>query len=175
MGCTLRVFDWGLANPGLTDASPGSARSPGLRVCRGAASRHRNIHTHAPFRTECQSFLRCRDVRLTTAEHGVGSWSDRHRRSLKQRCLANVARAILELLCGRRCIGSLECCPRFRGDVGVHTGIVYCPDQGSRGTQRFESNRGMRPVRSSRPGNGERSRSRALHSRNERGSEVRVF
>ncbi len=49
----------------LTDASPGSARSPGLRVCRAAPSRHRNIHTHAPFRTECQSFLRCRDARLT--------------------------------------------------------------------------------------------------------------
>ena len=49
----------------LTDASPGSARSPGLRVCRAAPSRRRNIHTHAPFRTECQSFLRCRDMRLT--------------------------------------------------------------------------------------------------------------
>ena len=48
----------------LTDASPGSARSPGLRVCRAAPSRHRNIHTHAPFRTECQFFLRCRDMRL---------------------------------------------------------------------------------------------------------------
>jgi hypothetical protein len=49
----------------LTDASPGSARSPGLRVCRAANSRRRNIHTHAPFRTECQSFLRCRDMMLT--------------------------------------------------------------------------------------------------------------
>jgi hypothetical protein len=49
----------------LTDASPGSARSPGLRVCRAAPSHRRNIHTHAPFRTECQSFLRCRDTRLT--------------------------------------------------------------------------------------------------------------
>ena len=49
----------------LTDASPGSARSPGLRVCRAAPSRRRNIHTHAPFRTECQSFLRCQDTRLT--------------------------------------------------------------------------------------------------------------
>ena len=49
----------------LTDASPGLARSPGLRVCRAAPSRRRNIHTHAPFRTECQSFLRCRDMRLT--------------------------------------------------------------------------------------------------------------
>ena len=49
----------------LTDASPGSARSPGLRVRRAAPSRRRNIHTHAPFRTECPSFLRCRDMRLT--------------------------------------------------------------------------------------------------------------
>ncbi len=49
----------------LTDASPGSARSPGLRVCRAAPSRRRNIHTHAPFRTERQSFLRGRDMRLT--------------------------------------------------------------------------------------------------------------
>ena len=49
----------------LTDASPGSARSPGLRVYRAAPSRRRNIHTHAPFRTKCQSFLRCRD--MTTA------------------------------------------------------------------------------------------------------------
>ena len=49
----------------LTDASPGSARSPGLRVCRAAPSHRRNIHTHAPFRTECQSFLRCRDMSLT--------------------------------------------------------------------------------------------------------------
>ena len=48
----------------LIDASPGSARSPGLRVCRAAPSRRRNIHTHAPFRTECQSFLRCRTMRL---------------------------------------------------------------------------------------------------------------
>ena len=48
-----------------TDARPGSARSPGLRVCRAAPSRRRNIHTHAPFRTERQSFLRCRDMRLT--------------------------------------------------------------------------------------------------------------
>ncbi len=51
----------------LIDASPGSARSPGLRVCRAAPSRRRNSHTHAPFRTECQSFLRCRDARLTTS------------------------------------------------------------------------------------------------------------
>jgi hypothetical protein len=49
----------------LTDASPGSARSPGLRVCRAAPTRHRNIHTHAPFRTERQSFLPCRDMSLT--------------------------------------------------------------------------------------------------------------
>ena len=49
----------------LTDASPGSARPPGLRVCRAAPSRRRNIHTHAPFRTERQSFLHCRDMRLT--------------------------------------------------------------------------------------------------------------
>ena len=49
----------------LTDASPGSARSPGLRVYRAAPSRRRTIHTHAPFRTERQSFLRCRDMRLT--------------------------------------------------------------------------------------------------------------
>jgi hypothetical protein len=48
----------------LTDASPGSARSPGLRVCRAAPSRRLNICTHAPFRTECQSFLRCRDMSL---------------------------------------------------------------------------------------------------------------
>jgi hypothetical protein len=48
----------------LTDASPGSARSPGLRVCQSAPSRRRNIRTHAPFRTECQSFLRCRDMSL---------------------------------------------------------------------------------------------------------------
>ena len=53
----------------LTDASPGSARSPGLRVCRGAPSRRQNIHTHAPFRTERQSFLRCRDVRLTISRN----------------------------------------------------------------------------------------------------------
>ena len=49
----------------LTDASPGSAQPPGLRVCRAALTRRRNIHIHAPFRTERQSFLRCRDVRLT--------------------------------------------------------------------------------------------------------------
>ena len=49
----------------LTDASPGSAWSPGRRVCRTAPSRRRNIHTHALFRTERQSFLRCRDMRLT--------------------------------------------------------------------------------------------------------------
>jgi hypothetical protein len=49
----------------LTDASPGSARSPGLRVYRAAPSHRRNIRTHAPFRTECQSFLRFRDMRLT--------------------------------------------------------------------------------------------------------------
>jgi hypothetical protein len=48
----------------LIDASPGSAWSPGLRVCRAAPSRRRNIHTHARFRTERQSFLRCRDMRL---------------------------------------------------------------------------------------------------------------
>jgi hypothetical protein len=53
----------------LTDASPGSARSPGLRVCRAAPSRRGNIHTHAPFRTERQSFLRCRDRRLTIARN----------------------------------------------------------------------------------------------------------
>src|SRR6204780_1764023 len=56
----------------LTDASPGSTRSPGLRVYRAAPSRRRNIHTHAPFRTECQSFLRCRDTRLTISQAAVG-------------------------------------------------------------------------------------------------------
>ena len=58
----------------LTDASPGSARSPGLRVYRAAPSRRRNIHTHAPFRTECQSFLRCRDVIADFAEPRSGDW-----------------------------------------------------------------------------------------------------
>jgi hypothetical protein len=53
----------------LTDASPGSARSPGLRVCWAAPSRRRNIHTHAPFRTECHSFLRCRGTRLTISRN----------------------------------------------------------------------------------------------------------
>jgi hypothetical protein len=53
----------------LTDASPGSARSPGLRVCRAAPSRRRSIHTHAPFRTECQSLLRCRDAKLTRSRN----------------------------------------------------------------------------------------------------------
>jgi hypothetical protein len=56
----------------LTDASPGSARSPGLRVCRAAPSRRRNTHTHAPFPTECQSFLRCWDMRLTISQAAVG-------------------------------------------------------------------------------------------------------
>jgi hypothetical protein len=56
----------------LTDASPGSARSPGLRVCRAAASRRWNTHTHAPFRTERQSFLRCWDTRLTISQAAVG-------------------------------------------------------------------------------------------------------
>src|SRR3984885_12103938 len=56
----------------LTDASPRSARSPGLRVRRGAPSRRPNIHTHAPFRTERQSFLRCRDTRLTISQAAVG-------------------------------------------------------------------------------------------------------
>ena len=48
----------------LTDASPGSARSMGLRLYWAANSRRPNIHTHAPFRTERQSFLRCWDMRL---------------------------------------------------------------------------------------------------------------
>ena len=56
----------------LIDASPGSVRSPGLRVCRAAPSRRRNIHTHAPFRTEGQSFLRCRDMRLTISRKQQG-------------------------------------------------------------------------------------------------------
>ena len=49
----------------LTDASPGSARPPGRRVYRAAPSRPRNIHTHAPFRTERQSFLRRRKPRVS--------------------------------------------------------------------------------------------------------------
>ena len=48
----------------LTDASPGSGRSPGLRVV-GARAGAVERPTHAPFRTECQSFLRCQDTRLT--------------------------------------------------------------------------------------------------------------
>ena len=62
-GRTLRVFDGGQANRGPSPTP--SPDPPGLRVCRAAPSRRRNIHTHAPFRTECQSFLRCRDTRLT--------------------------------------------------------------------------------------------------------------
>src|ERR1700722_14232359 len=55
----------------LTDASPGSARSPELRAYRAAPSHRRNIHTHAPFRTECQSFLRCQDMRLKISQAAV--------------------------------------------------------------------------------------------------------
>jgi hypothetical protein len=82
----------------LTDASPGSARSPGLRVCRAAPLRHRSIHTHAPFRAERQSFLRCRDMRLTTVEHGVWQgWSISTSRSPKSRSFGERrARAILD-------------------------------------------------------------------------------
>jgi hypothetical protein len=48
----------------LTDASPGS-RDRRAKGPPGSASRRRNIRTHAPFRTECQSFLRRLDTRLT--------------------------------------------------------------------------------------------------------------
>ena len=61
----LRVFDWGLANPGPSPTRTPDQRRSGLRVFRAAPTRRRNIHTHAPFRTERQSFLRCRDMRLT--------------------------------------------------------------------------------------------------------------
>ena len=37
----------------------------GAKGLPGGAFAPRNIHTHARFRTECQSFLCCRDTRLT--------------------------------------------------------------------------------------------------------------
>ena len=71
---------WGRLRP-LTDASPGSARSPGLRICQAAPLHRRNIHTHAPFRTECQSFLRCRDMRSTISRKPRSGHAAAHERA----------------------------------------------------------------------------------------------
>ena len=93
----------------LTDASPGSTRSPGLRVCPAAPSRRRNIHTHAPFRTERQSFLRCRDARLTVSRkqrsgHAAAPPDGRGHRSCR-------ARHCVQLLSSR---GALRRCGLVR-------------------------------------------------------------
>ena len=63
-GCTLRVSIGASPIQAPHRREPRIGAIAGAKGLPGSAFAPPEFHTHAPFRTECQSFLRCRDMRL---------------------------------------------------------------------------------------------------------------